>query len=88
MKSTYSFRATVLSVLATVISFSCSLADDYGNRQFVKKEHSLVKPYQGSGMSIPNWDFTGSTMVSVSLAVQVVCGSKNFPRFLPHFYNS
>lgn len=58
--------STVLSVLVVVLPFSGSLADDYGNRQFVKKEHSLVKPYQGSGMSIPNWDFTGSTMVSAS----------------------
>lgn len=33
------------------------------NRQYVKKEHSLVKPYQGSGMNMPNWDFTGTTMV-------------------------
>ncbi|OQR77281.1 VIP36 protein-like [Tropilaelaps mercedesae] len=38
-------------------------ADDW-NRQYVKKEHSLVKPYQGSGMNMPNWDFTGTTMVS------------------------
>ncbi|GLV44360.1 uncharacterized protein CBL_10164 [Carabus blaptoides fortunei] len=30
----------------------------------MKREHSLIKPYQGSGMSIPFWDFTGSTMVT------------------------
>ncbi|CAG2169781.1 unnamed protein product [Oppiella nova] len=31
-----------------------------------KKEHSLVKPYQGTGMTIPSWDFSGSTMVTTS----------------------
>ena len=24
----------------------------------------LVKPYQGSGFGVPNWDFLGSTMVT------------------------
>lgn len=28
------------------------------------REHSLVKPYQGLGTSIPNWDFLGNTMVT------------------------
>ena len=30
----------------------------------MKREHSLIKPYQGSGFGIPNWDFLGSTMVT------------------------
>lgn len=29
-----------------------------------QREHSLVKPYQGSGMTIPNWEFFGSTVVT------------------------
>lgn len=29
-----------------------------------QREHSLVKPYQGSGMTIPNWEFFGSTIVT------------------------
>jgi len=33
---------------------------------YPKKEHSLVKPYQGTGMTIPSWDFSGSTMVTTS----------------------
>ncbi|VDM42339.1 unnamed protein product [Toxocara canis] len=33
-------------------------------RGYYRREHSLVKPYQGSGMDIPYWDITGSTMVS------------------------
>uniref|UniRef100_A0A914WKD5 L-type lectin-like domain-containing protein n=1 Tax=Plectus sambesii TaxID=2011161 RepID=A0A914WKD5_9BILA len=35
-------------------------------RGYYKREHSLVKPYQGSGMDIPYWDIVGSTMVSSS----------------------
>uniref|UniRef100_A0A914ZL46 L-type lectin-like domain-containing protein n=1 Tax=Parascaris univalens TaxID=6257 RepID=A0A914ZL46_PARUN len=33
-------------------------------RGYYRREHSLVKPYQGTGMDIPYWDITGSTMVS------------------------
>lgn len=29
-----------------------------------QREHSLVKPYQGAGMTIPNWEFFGSTIVT------------------------
>lgn len=29
-----------------------------------QREHSLTKPYQGSGMTIPNWEFFGSTIVT------------------------
>ncbi|RWS30714.1 lectin-like protein [Leptotrombidium deliense] len=29
-----------------------------------KREHTLKRPYQGSGMTIPYWDFTGSTMIT------------------------
>uniref|UniRef100_A0A1I7YI54 L-type lectin-like domain-containing protein n=2 Tax=Steinernema glaseri TaxID=37863 RepID=A0A1I7YI54_9BILA len=33
-------------------------------RGYYKREHSLVKPYQGSGMDVPYWDIIGSTMVT------------------------
>ncbi|KAJ6638194.1 Vesicular integral-membrane protein VIP36 [Pseudolycoriella hygida] len=33
---------------------------------YMKREHSLVKPYQGAGIAIPFWDFYGSTMVSTN----------------------
>lgn len=54
----------------------------WNTKDFMKREHSLIKPYQGkvkfkrvifitkqmyiaaSGMTIPFWDFTGSTMVT------------------------
>lgn len=36
-----------------------------GNTEYLKREHSLMKPYQGVGSSsMPLWDFTGSTMLT------------------------
>ncbi|XP_065828743.1 VIP36-like protein [Oscarella lobularis] len=32
--------------------------------QYLKREYTLTKPYQGSGMDLPNWDFSGSTVVT------------------------
>ncbi|XP_023029006.2 vesicular integral-membrane protein VIP36 [Leptinotarsa decemlineata] len=36
----------------------------WNTRDFLKREHSLIKPYYGSGIDIPNWQFTGHTMVT------------------------
>jgi len=33
-------------------------------RGYLKKEYLLIKPYQGGGMEIPNWNIFGSVMVS------------------------
>lgn len=33
-------------------------------RDFAKREHSLVKPYHGSGLTVPNWDLIGSTIIT------------------------
>ncbi|KAM4035745.1 vesicular integral-membrane protein VIP36 [Anomaloglossus baeobatrachus] len=36
-----------------------------GNSEHMKREHSLIKPYQGVGSSsMPLWDFRGSTMLT------------------------
>ncbi|XP_074148392.1 vesicular integral-membrane protein VIP36 isoform X2 [Sminthopsis crassicaudata] len=36
-----------------------------GNNEHLKREHSLIKPYQGVGSSsMPLWDFQGSTMLT------------------------
>jgi mannose-binding lectin 2 len=35
-----------------------------GGKDFLKREHSLVQPYQSAGFGIPNWDFQGSTIVT------------------------
>ncbi|KOX69869.1 Vesicular integral-membrane protein VIP36 [Melipona quadrifasciata] len=37
---------------------------EWNTKDYMKREHSLIRPYQGSGMTIPYWDFTGSTMVT------------------------
>ncbi|XP_014242344.1 vesicular integral-membrane protein VIP36 [Cimex lectularius] len=31
---------------------------------YMKREHSLIKPYQGKGMMVPYWDFQGATLVT------------------------
>ncbi|MBN3296254.1 LMAN2 protein, partial [Amia calva] len=35
-----------------------------GNSEHLKREHSLIKPYQGVGSSSAQWDFGGSTLVT------------------------
>ncbi|XP_006751749.2 vesicular integral-membrane protein VIP36 [Leptonychotes weddellii] len=36
-----------------------------GNSEHLKREHSLIKPYQGVGSSsMPLWDFQGSTILT------------------------
>uniref|UniRef100_U5ER85 Putative vesicular mannose-binding lectin n=1 Tax=Corethrella appendiculata TaxID=1370023 RepID=U5ER85_9DIPT len=44
----------------------CSAQQNFANNEeeYLKRENSLVKPYQSSSMSIPYWDFTGSTMIT------------------------
>jgi len=37
---------------------------EWNTNDFQKREHSLSRPYQGSGFGVPNWDFQGSTMVT------------------------
>jgi len=41
-----------------------SLRAEWNTKDFQRREHSLVKPYQGAGFGVPNWDFLGSTMVT------------------------
>lgn len=49
------------------VTFALSLTTTQWNtKDYLKREHSLVKPYQGSGMTIPYWDFSGSTMVTTN----------------------
>lgn len=57
-----------LSSILYVIFFQLLLASaqyrDADIDSLYTREHSLVKPYQGSGMTIPNWEFFGSTIVT------------------------
>uniref|UniRef100_A0A915D987 L-type lectin-like domain-containing protein n=1 Tax=Ditylenchus dipsaci TaxID=166011 RepID=A0A915D987_9BILA len=64
--------------LLTSLLFSClcsiSLTDTYVDvidgssssefRGYYKREHSLIRPYQGAGMEVPYWEIMGSTIVS------------------------
>jgi len=57
----YSELQTALSALVLLIT---AVRAEWNTKDFQKREHSLVKPYQGSGFGVPNWDFQGSTMVT------------------------
>ncbi|CAG0897087.1 unnamed protein product [Cyprideis torosa] len=41
-------------------------SSEWNSNDYMKREHSLVKPYQGSSLGLPNWDFHGSTMITSS----------------------
>ncbi|KAF2363153.1 Legume-like lectin [Trinorchestia longiramus] len=41
-----------------------SVPEILDSHEYLKREHSLVRPYQGTGTIIPNWDFLGTTMVT------------------------
>ncbi|KAK6186268.1 hypothetical protein SNE40_008338 [Patella caerulea] len=43
----------------------CS-AEEFNAQDYLRREHTLTKPYQGSGMSVPLWDFVGNTLVTNS----------------------
>ncbi|XP_046741583.1 vesicular integral-membrane protein VIP36 isoform X1 [Diprion similis] len=37
---------------------------EWNTRDYLKREHSLIQPYQATGMTIPYWDFGGVTIVT------------------------
>ncbi|KAI8423072.1 hypothetical protein MSG28_014157 [Choristoneura fumiferana] len=49
-----------------VALFFTPILAEWNTRDYVRREHSLTKPYQGSGMSVPYWDFLGSTIVTTN----------------------
>ncbi|XP_032014612.1 vesicular integral-membrane protein VIP36 isoform X2 [Hylobates moloch] len=52
-----------LFLLLLLGSVTADITD--GNSEHLKREHSLIKPYQGVGSSsMPLWDFQGSTMLT------------------------
>ena len=54
-----------LTVIVGLLVFQGTpLKAEWNTKDFQKREHSLSKPYQGSGFGVPNWDFQGSTMVT------------------------
>ncbi|XP_015787315.1 vesicular integral-membrane protein VIP36 [Tetranychus urticae] len=55
-------RDNLFCALLLIAVFLCDSI--IGEGEYFKREHSLMKPYQGTGMVIPNWEFFGSTMVT------------------------
>lgn len=54
---------TFLHLLLLLGPVAADITD--GNSEHLKREHSLIKPYQGVGSSsMPLWDFQGSTMLT------------------------
>ncbi|KRT81782.1 hypothetical protein AMK59_6089 [Oryctes borbonicus] len=51
-------------ILLHVIYYYNLAFAQWNTKDFLKREHSLIKPYQSTGMTIPFWDFAGSTMVT------------------------
>ncbi|CAG9118837.1 unnamed protein product [Plutella xylostella] len=52
------------SHLLLVSIFTTSILAEWNTRDYVRREHSLTKPYQGTGVTVPYWDFTGSAIVT------------------------
>ncbi|CAB3369477.1 Hypothetical predicted protein [Cloeon dipterum] len=50
--------------LVSFLLCALQISAEWNTKDYMKREHSLIKPYQASSMSIPNWDFMGSTMVT------------------------
>ncbi|KAI1278081.1 Vesicular integral-membrane protein VIP36 [Halotydeus destructor] len=55
-----------INYLSSIVALLLICTSCIAQNQYLKREHSLGKPYQGSGMTIPNWDFLGSTFVTTS----------------------
>jgi len=41
-----------------------TFVENSSSHEYLKREHSLNKPYQGTGTGIPYWDFLGHTLVT------------------------
>ncbi|KAL7306084.1 hypothetical protein TKK_0001538 [Trichogramma kaykai] len=55
-----------LGLLLIGVFFVVAVTAEWNSNDYMKREHSLIRPYQGSGMTIPYWDFMGSTLVTNS----------------------
>lgn len=53
----------IVFLFVTLLNFVNVLAE-WNSNDYMKREHSLIKPYQGTGMMVPFWDFHGSTLVT------------------------
>ncbi|PIK54689.1 putative vesicular integral-membrane protein VIP36 [Apostichopus japonicus] len=55
-----------LFLFAVITLVSGSDEKSKNPRDYLKKEHSLMRPYTGAGASLPMWDIQGNTMVTNS----------------------
>ncbi|XP_036673271.2 vesicular integral-membrane protein VIP36 [Drosophila suzukii] len=54
-----------LALLALLVAALAVLGEDSPREpDYMKREHSLVRPFQGVGVILPHWDFLGNTMVT------------------------
>lgn len=51
-------------ILYLIVLISSFVGGEWNTNDYLKREHSLMKPYTGSGLSMPFWDYIGSTVVS------------------------
>ncbi|XP_055849872.1 vesicular integral-membrane protein VIP36 [Episyrphus balteatus] len=62
-----SFKMPKLNTIFLIFIHSLCLwhidARTSDSEEYMKREHSLVSPFHGSGMNLPYWDFLGNTMV-------------------------
>lgn len=57
----------LLSLTTSLLLLMCQAEPDPGlayEEGYYRREHSLVQPYQGQGMEVPFWDFSGATVVT------------------------
>lgn len=61
------YPGRLTKVLICLVLFSCLVAameGQWNTEDFLKRHHSLIKPYLTSGMSIPYWDTHGLALAS------------------------
>lgn len=56
-----------MSILVFISFLTFIYVSAESSKDYLKREHSLIKPYQGTGMMVPFWDFSGSTLVTPNL---------------------
>jgi len=47
-----------------LLCIKSTIQNEWNTQDFFRREHSLSKPYGGTGTGIPYWDFVGSTIVT------------------------
>nr|CAG4647966.1 EOG090X07L3 [Moina brachiata] len=53
-----------MNVLVCLLIAVALVRGEWNTNDYLKREHSLMKPYTGSGLSMPFWDFLGSTVIT------------------------